>query len=152
MPRDPRISYGTAAIIRHPEDIDRVLLLQRAGAHAAGSWSMPGGWCDYGELSSNAVLREVLEEVGLFAERPRFVTFREEQHERGEDHFQSLTLYYEVVVPRGRPEIMEPHKCTALRWVNLRDPDTWPEPLFPKLESVLEVLAQELRDGRWPGR
>ena len=42
-----------------------VLLEQRGQPPALGSWSIPGGLIELGELAEEAVVREVLEETGL---------------------------------------------------------------------------------------
>jgi len=43
----------------------RVLLVRRAKAPAAGSWSLPGGRIEPGETPEEAVVREIREETGL---------------------------------------------------------------------------------------
>lgn len=43
----------------------RVLLVKRAHAPGAGSWSLPGGRVEAGESAGAAVVREVREETGL---------------------------------------------------------------------------------------
>lgn len=44
---------------------DRLLLVLRARAPAAGTWSLPGGRVEHGEDDGTALRREVLEETGL---------------------------------------------------------------------------------------
>lgn len=63
MPIDPRVSVGVAAIVVRKNS--QVLLLKRQGKHAAGLWSLPGGWVDFGEELETAVVRELREETGL---------------------------------------------------------------------------------------
>jgi mutator protein MutT len=43
----------------------RVLLVRRAKAPAAGTWSLPGGRIEPGETPEEAVVREIREETGL---------------------------------------------------------------------------------------
>jgi 8-oxo-dGTP diphosphatase len=43
----------------------RLLLIQRATAPSAGTWSVPGGRCEPGETAEQACVREVAEETGL---------------------------------------------------------------------------------------
>ncbi len=43
----------------------RLLLVRRAHEPARGTWSLPGGRSEPGETSTEAVVREVLEETGL---------------------------------------------------------------------------------------
>jgi ADP-ribose pyrophosphatase YjhB (NUDIX family) len=43
----------------------RLLLIKRAKAPSAGTWSIPGGRCEPGETAEQACIREVAEETGL---------------------------------------------------------------------------------------
>jgi acetyl-CoA carboxylase carboxyl transferase subunit beta len=54
-------------------DDGRVLLIQRARAPLAGTWSLPGGKVEPGESTEAAVVREVLEETGLAVVAVRLV-------------------------------------------------------------------------------
>lgn len=51
------------AIVR--DERGRLLLIRRARPPAAGSWSLPGGRVETGEVPEQAVVREVAEETGL---------------------------------------------------------------------------------------
>jgi 8-oxo-dGTP diphosphatase len=55
-------------IDRAVTDDPRVLLIRRANPPRAGSWSLPGGKVEPGELIVEAVMREILEETGLAVE------------------------------------------------------------------------------------
>lgn len=147
MPHDPRVGYGVAVLFWRGHQI---LLLKRKGAHAEGHWACPGGWVDFGETAVDAVAREAYEELGVRIHIDGFYTYREETFRKASPGhgIQSLSLYFDVAPLLGQPEprIMEPEKCDELRWVSPRDPKSWPSPLFPNLESVLEQLAMDLDD------
>jgi ADP-ribose pyrophosphatase YjhB (NUDIX family) len=51
----------------------RILLVERARPPNAGSWSLPGGKLEPGELATAGVVREVREETGLAVEVGPFV-------------------------------------------------------------------------------
>jgi 8-oxo-dGTP diphosphatase len=42
----------------------KFLMILRHGAHGKGSWSVPGGWMEFGESFEDTAKREVCEEVG----------------------------------------------------------------------------------------
>lgn len=144
MPNDPRVSYGVALLVtRINAFVREVLLLERSGAHAAGTWSCPGGWVDFGEDAYQAVIREAKEELGLVisASRVRFFGLRENIF--ATENVQSLTLYFHTEMPPDQsPQIMEPAKCGGFRWIPLHQPETWPV-LFPKLRDVLGDLRDQ---------
>jgi 8-oxo-dGTP diphosphatase len=56
---------GVGAII---VENNRVVLIKRGHAPAAGEWSIPGGTMEVGETVREAVVREALEETGLIVE------------------------------------------------------------------------------------
>lgn len=51
----------------------RLLLIKRATAPSAGTWSLPGGRCRPGESPADACVREVAEETALRVEIVRWV-------------------------------------------------------------------------------
>lgn len=56
----PTLAVSAIAVQR-----DRLLMVRRGHGPAAGSWSVPGGKVQVGEMLAEAVVREVLEETGL---------------------------------------------------------------------------------------
>src|SRR5262245_60483533 len=64
-PSDPlaEMARGVVAVI---EEADRLLVIRRAeGIIAGGSWCFPGGGIEPRETPSEAIIREVKEELGL---------------------------------------------------------------------------------------
>lgn len=54
-----------AVVLREHEGRREVLLVKRARAPLAGTWSLPGGAIELGETAAEACVREVREETGL---------------------------------------------------------------------------------------
>ena len=138
MPRDHRVSVGTAVFIFDTNS--NVLLMERKGSHLPGHFSVPGGWLDFEDESPEAAAcREVKEEVGLELDPKKLelITVTKEVHE----HLgcASITLYYAVMLD-SRPEltIQEPEKCAQLLW-HPRWGDL-PTPTYPGLNRALRLL------------
>lgn len=60
VPGRPELAVGAVTVSG-----DQLLLVRRANAPSAGSWSLPGGRVEAGERMTEAVEREVAEETGL---------------------------------------------------------------------------------------
>ena len=56
----PSLSVGAIVV-----DDDRLLLVRRAHAPAAGTWAVPGGRVEAGETLAEAVTRELRKETGM---------------------------------------------------------------------------------------
>jgi 8-oxo-dGTP diphosphatase len=107
----PEICVGAVAV----QD-DCLLLVRRGHGPAAGSWSVPGGRVEHGELLAEAVVREVLEETGLACVCGRFLGWVE----RFDDGHHFVILDFEVTMldlddPRAGDDAAE------VAWVPLYD-------------------------------
>ncbi len=126
----PRVGVGVIILNEQGE----VLLGLRAGSHGAGEWAIPGGHLEIGETIFETATREVLEETGLAVDPVELVAVCDDI-----DHVQTGGRQYVHIGVLGRyqggePAVMEPHKCTELRWFPL---DALPEPLFHPTLLVL---------------
>ncbi len=131
------IRVGVAVLVWHE---GKVLMMKRAGSHGAGTWSFPGGHQEVGETSAQAAVREVREETGLelsevcvHRECPFVDTYFPENDR------QYITLYFEgYVEDASELRIVEPLKCTELRWVDVGD---LPAPLFHPINTWAATWA-----------
>lgn len=134
LQQDKIVRAGVCIIVRKHYQL---LMICRTGSHGTGSWSVPGGWMEYGERPENTARREVLEEVGLNIATP---------HPAGgptNDFFategkHSLTMWYiaDVLDDGSEPSIKEQEKITAIAWVDEDGP--YPEPLFLPLRNRIQ--------------
>lgn len=109
------VRAGVAVLVANGESL---LMLKRYGKHGSGTWSIPGGWMEYGESFFDTAAREVKEETSVDVEpvRVRHVT-----NDIFEDHgLHAVTIFVEARYASGEPTITEPDKCLSVCWMPLR--------------------------------
>ncbi|MCG6949097.1 MAG: 8-oxo-dGTP diphosphatase MutT [Acidobacteria bacterium] len=102
-----------AAVIRDVEG--RVLLTQRPkGRHMGGLWEFPGGKINRGEHPTEALIRELDEELGIKIAVDEPLTFAvHEEHD-----LRILLLFFRAHILAGSPRGREGQ---SLRWVAVSD-------------------------------
>ena len=129
----PREITVVAAVIRDEEG--RVLLAQRPeGRHMGGLWEFPGGKIDDGEAPSEALVRELDEELGIEIVVQRPLTFA--VHE--EPGLRILLLFYGARIARGEPQ---GHEGQAVEWVAVTELPSFPTP--PADAELIRLLADD---------
>ena len=125
-----------AAVIRDNED--RVLLTRRAiESHMGGLWEFPGGKINDGEAPSEALVRELEEELGIAVAVEEPLTFA--VHE--ESGLRILLLFYRASIVSGQPRGREGQQ---VEWVQVADLPSYPTP------PADAGLVQQLVDGALP--
>jgi 8-oxo-dGTP diphosphatase len=122
----PRVGIGV--IIENGKG--QILVAKREGIHAP-YWSIPGGKLELGETFEDGAKRELKEEHDVDIEDPQViaVTNNLRTYEAEGVHFISIILVVKSF--KGKPKIMEPEKCTEIRWVDAHD---LPQPHFDASE------------------
>ena len=139
MPRPSDVGVGTAVVILNKKG--QVLLGKRKGAHAAGCWSVPGGWLDRSDTNTiDAVIREVYEETGLTLQECAQAGWTTEDHPELE--CRTVTLYHLAGWGSwyGEPVVMEPNKCESWEFF---DTDNLPTPMFPGTAGMLHNILDK---------
>jgi 8-oxo-dGTP diphosphatase len=116
----------------------RVLLAQRPkGKALEGLWEFPGGKVDAGEGPEGALIRELMEELGIRVKADCLAPLTFASH--AYDDFDLLMPLY---VCRRWEGFVQPLDGQALKWVRPTDLRTYPmppadAPLIPHLEELL---------------
>lgn len=122
------VRAGVAALVVN-EDSTHLLMLLRQGKHGSGTWSLPGGWMEFGESFFDTAEREVLEETGVQVEPYKVRGVTNDVFPENDVH--CVTIFVETLYKGGEPRVMEPDKCPEVKWVDLRTVRSYPlfEPL-----------------------
>jgi 8-oxo-dGTP diphosphatase len=90
-------------------------MVQRRSRNGAPEWAGPSGWIEPGETPEQAVVREVLEEVGLVVEVVRRLGDR--VHPASGRHL----IYFACAVISGQPTVADEEEVAAVEWVPIAE-------------------------------
>lgn len=116
----------------------RLLLARRARPPYAGTWDLPGGFLEAGELPEPALRREMREELGLRVEQARLVGFASDRY--GPRGFPVLTVVYRVI--RAAGTVTAADDVGEARWFALAGVP-WREIRFPGMRRLLRAHLRE---------
>jgi len=134
LPQNSIVRVGVAVFVFRD---DRFLMLQRTGSHGAGTWSLPGGWMDFGETPEATAVRELDEETGVRIIHP--MVFHRSNDIFPVDGKHCLTLWVRSAWDGGDAEIKEPDKATGIGWFTF---DRLPSGFFfPPFANFLKTVA-----------
>ena len=105
-----------------------------SGVHMAGLWEFPGGKVEEGESFSEALARELDEELGIVVEIGGPLTFAVHT----EPDLEILLLFFSGVIATGVPT---PREGQELRWVRPDELRDFPMP--PADDEVVELLTAQ---------
>lgn len=126
--RRPKV--GVAVLILRA---GRLLLIQRKGAHGAGTWATPGGHLEYGEDPTDCARREAREEVGVEVDQVTFRGVTNDVFEAEGKHY--ITLWMSAQICSGEPGAAAKDEVAQWGWF---DPANLPQPLFLPLRNLLQ--------------
>jgi len=115
------IGVGTGAMIFNNEG--KVFLTKRGpkSRNEAGKWDFPGGSVNFGEKVEDALKREIKEEFDIEIEIIKFLEVANHILPEEKQHWVSPSFVAKHI--KGEPKIMEPEKCSEIKWVNLKEID-----------------------------
>ena len=116
---------------------DTILLGKRRNCYGEGTWALPGGHLEYGELLIDAARREMKEELGIDVERMTLLTIAENIDD--EDHYIHCSFLAEKY--SGTIQCMEPDRCYEWKFFPLTD---LPKPLFKPHEKILKTYLNNV--------
>jgi 8-oxo-dGTP diphosphatase len=120
-PAAPMVGVGVAVFDR----AGRLLLVQRGRPPGLGTWGLPGGLIDLGEKVVAAVVREVMEEVGITVEVGDLVTTFEPIYRdaQGVVEYHYVVLEYWAHYIGGEP--MAQDDAAAVAWAEMTNLDAY---------------------------
>lgn len=119
-----------------------VLLQLRSGTgYMDDHWACAAaGHVEKGESVYEAAGREALEEVGVTDVALTPLTAMQRTNNTGLDIDERVDYFFASTSWSGEPRIVEPEKCTDLRWFPL---DALPDPVVPHELAVLTALRTD---------
>jgi mutator protein MutT len=137
MAQNSKLSeYQTKLVSGIILDKNRVLLgLRRNTQYFSGSWSLPVGHVENGELLPVALKRELNEELGIKVIQEEVFCIKTD---RENSIFHQVFIINEF---RGRINNLEPQYCKEVRWCELEE---LPEPLTPITREILLDFNRKL--------
>lgn len=114
----------------------KVLLGRRADEPYRGTWDLPGGFLEAGEIPEVALRRELREELGVGIRSARLLGFFNETY--GRRGFPILAAVYRVRLAGGR--LVTASDVSELRWFD-RERLPFREISFPSVRRALRQFA-----------
>lgn len=119
---------------------EEILLMRRCNTgYQDGNYQVPAGHIDAGELPTEALIREMKEEIGITI-KPEYIRFvhtgfRPKADSTGD----RVDYYFEVDRWEGEVTNTEPEKCDDLLWVT---PTTMPTNTTPHVKVAIECIVR----------
>lgn len=130
MPTERRLTVVAAVIY---DDQGKILLTRRPeGTHMAGLWEFPGGKVEEGESCSEALIRELDEELGVSVKVGRPLTFAIHT----EPALEILLLFFSAALGTGVPVAREGQD---IAWVRPEELPRYPMP--PADDEMVSMLV-----------
>lgn len=136
MPHTPHTFIASYLVCKQGNSV----LLQRRfqTGFNDGKYSLPAGHVEMGESFTQALSREIAEEIGIKSD-PAHTSVQHIMHRNSESGRVYVDTYFVSEQWTGTPTNLEPEKCDDLSWHNL---DALPENTIPYIKEALEKIVQ----------
>jgi 8-oxo-dGTP pyrophosphatase MutT (NUDIX family) len=126
-----------AAVYVIPIREQQILLSQRHNTgFGDGFYSFIAGHIENGESATDTAIREAAEEADIVIARAD-LHFAHILHRHTEDGFVYFDFFFTLTRWQGIPTLMEPHRCSELRWAAW---DRLPEKTLPYVCHVVDHI------------
>ncbi len=120
-----------------------MLLIKRANAHGAGTWSTPGGHLEFGESPEECAARETMEETGVTVANLSLLAVTNDMFSAEGKHY--ITLWVEGCYETGEAIVNAEYELTDVGWFPWND---LPEPLFLPMKNLLAGRCYSIAKGK----
>jgi 8-oxo-dGTP diphosphatase len=119
------------------KDSKILFLLRQNTPFFSGHYGLPGGKVDPNESPTQALMREMHEELGITVTEDN-LQFMHCLAFKSETNTEIVALVFHITHWDGEPTNNEPHKCTELAWLT---PDALPDNMIPRHRHIIEKLG-----------
>jgi 8-oxo-dGTP diphosphatase len=116
---------------------DKFLMGKRVGKHGENTWSVPGGWLEYGESFEECAAREAKEETGVNITNIR--QFTTVNNIFADENQHSITIFMNSDWESGDPKDIELDKFIEIGWFDFTN---MPSPLFLPLVQLKKAKPE----------
>lgn len=121
---------------------NKVLLLRRFNTgYEDGNYSVPAGHVDAGEFISDALLREVKEEINVNLKKENVKLAHVMHHKDISQNDERVDFFFTCSSWGGKIKNMEPHKCDDLSWFDINN---LPDNIIPYIKKGIENARNEV--------
>jgi mutator protein MutT len=118
----------------------QILLGRRCNTgYEDGNYQVPAGHVDEGELPTEAMIREVKEEIGISVSVDNLELVHLSYRPKHDNTDNRIDLFFRANKWNGEIKNMEPHKCDDLRWFSL---DNLPENMTFHVKKALKCIQK----------
>mmetsp|Transcript_692 Transcript_692/g.1000 ORF Transcript_692/g.1000 Transcript_692/m.1000 type:complete len:411 (+) Transcript_692:64-1296(+) len=159
LPYGPTHQVGIGALVLHPSDSTKMLLVQEKTGPAAARklWKMPTGIADPGEDVADAAVRELEEETGLKSTFDSIVCFRQAHptvdHRKSSNAAAASDLFFVCLLRLSKDYSIDHHEAQEeeiadIDWKSIEEyasQDLWQgSPLYGEINRIMMKAAQQV--------